>query len=240
MTLRPELDVDVLPSEADLPVDDELPILEEVRDLELRLRLHDLALVGLEGLEAGVRVDDVAEDDPVELHPRAGVEPRILDDLDLDALLPLVELPRTPDRPDVLPPRAAFDVVRGVGEDPPRGAEVPRGDGLAVAPPRTRLVREADGERTPIDDPRPGCAEPPHEVTLVVADLAAVPDVVDHKGCRIQIVALPGALKVRRLLVVDKDDRPCGRPLGPGRLRRGRGADDEARGEREDPDKGQQ
>ena len=46
----------------------------EVRDLELRLRLHDLTLARLERLEAGVRVEDVAEDDTVELHRRAGLE----------------------------------------------------------------------------------------------------------------------------------------------------------------------
>ena len=46
--LRTELDVDVLPGVADLLVNDELLVLEEVGDLELRLRLHDLALTGLQ------------------------------------------------------------------------------------------------------------------------------------------------------------------------------------------------
>ena len=73
MALRTELDVDVLPGVADLLVNDELLVLEEVGDLELRLRLHDLALTGLQGLESGVRVEDVAEHDTVELQLRAGV-----------------------------------------------------------------------------------------------------------------------------------------------------------------------
>src|SRR4051812_42246348 len=94
MTLVAELHVDVLPGEADLPVDDELLVLEEVGNLELRLRLHDLALPGLHGLEAGVRVQDVPEDDAVELHLRAGREGVVLDDVDLHALLPALELPR--------------------------------------------------------------------------------------------------------------------------------------------------
>ena len=55
-----------------------LRILREVRDLELRLRLHELTLARLERLEAGVRVEDVAEDDPVELHGRAGLERGVL------------------------------------------------------------------------------------------------------------------------------------------------------------------
>ena len=76
VALRAELDVDVLPCVADPLVNDEPLVLEEVGDLELRLRLHDLSLAGLQGLEARVRVEDVAEDDTVELHLRAGLELR--------------------------------------------------------------------------------------------------------------------------------------------------------------------
>ena len=48
----------------------------------------------LHRLEARVRVDDVAEDDPVELHRRADLEPRVLHERELHALLPALELPR--------------------------------------------------------------------------------------------------------------------------------------------------
>ena len=79
-----------------LPVHDELAVLHEVGDLELRLRLHDLALVRLQRLEASVRVEDVAEDDPVELHRRRNrrLEARVLLDRDRLTLLPAVEQPR--------------------------------------------------------------------------------------------------------------------------------------------------
>ena len=77
VALRTELDVNVLPGVADLLVNDELLVLEEVGDLELRLRLHDLTLTGLQRLESGVRVEDVAEHDAVELHLRPGRELRV-------------------------------------------------------------------------------------------------------------------------------------------------------------------
>ena len=74
-------------------LDHEVGVLREVGDLELCLRLHHLAFAGLHGLEAGVRVSDVAEHDPIELHRRDRVL-RVLDDRDLHALLPALELPR--------------------------------------------------------------------------------------------------------------------------------------------------
>ena len=63
---------------ASLGLDLEVRVLQEVGDLELSLRLHDLALAGLERLEARVRVGDVAEDDPIELHRGRDREPRVL------------------------------------------------------------------------------------------------------------------------------------------------------------------
>ena len=71
MTLRTELDVEVLECVLGPLVHDELLVGQEVGDLELRLGLHDLSLVRLHRLEARVRVEDVPEDDTVELHLRA-------------------------------------------------------------------------------------------------------------------------------------------------------------------------
>ena len=138
VALRTELDVDVLPGVADLLVNDELLVLEEVGDLELRLRLHDLALTSLQGLESGVRVEDVAEHDTVELQLRTGSEGRVLAHGQLHTLLPAVEAPRTAGDGN----RRQEHLVHVLTLDDVRRVDAARDEGLPVG---VRLLEDDRG-----------------------------------------------------------------------------------------------
>ncbi len=91
MSLRAPLDVDVLPRERGSGLHRELAVLVQVRDLDLRLRRHDLDLAGLQCLEDRRGARDVAEDDPVELRRRPRLEPWVLDERELLSLRPALE-----------------------------------------------------------------------------------------------------------------------------------------------------
>ena len=73
MSLGALLEVEVLPLVAGSDLHLELRVLVEVDDLDLRLRLDDVALTALERLELRSACD-VAEDDPVELGRGTGLE----------------------------------------------------------------------------------------------------------------------------------------------------------------------
>src|SRR6185436_7706397 len=103
-------------------------------------RLHSLPLASLHGLEAGVRVSDEAEHDTIELH-RRDRELRVLDDRDLRALLPALELPGTAGDGDrVLPQLVRVLASRVLGrpdaavqEGHPVGVHLLEGDDARLA-----------------------------------------------------------------------------------------------------------
>ncbi len=118
---------------------------------------------------------------------------------------------------------------------PGRG-EIGARDLLAVAPLGRRLVLELDGQRTILRDLRLAREERRNERALLVADLAAIPDVVENERGRIQVVPRNVRLQVGRLLIVDQYQGPSRRSLRSGCSGR---PDDEGRGKRECPDEEQ-
>ena len=213
-----ELDVHVLERVLRRALHPEVAIVQEVRDLELRLRLHDVALLRLECLEARVRVDDVAEHHPVELHRRADLEARVLRERELHALLPALELPRAArDRDRVVEHLvhvlAANDMscVDASGDERlPRRERRPEDD-------RPRLAGAGDGadvlEARAADDVELRVhVDPPGRLPVLARDrLAVAPDrrglVLERDGLRIRLDELRLALEQPRdelrLRVVD-------------------------------------